>query len=172
MPATRCPRAWSTALVAALVTSGLPTSRFVFEGFPARTTAAGDRLAELAEQRTIIVYESPHRVARTLIDLTEAFGADRHISVACELTKLHETIVRRRSARSSWAIPRGEYVLVIAGAADRPEEPSTTRSFGAAMREERRNGAPTARRRGGSGRRLGVLSASPTDLAVADSASD
>ena len=85
-----------TAFVAALVTSGLPTSRFVFEGFlPRAAKPRRDRLAELAtERRTIVIYESPHRIARTLADLTAEFGADRHISVARELTKLHETIVR------------------------------------------------------------------------------
>jgi len=109
-----------TALVAALVTSGLPTSRFVFEGFlPRSGKPRRDRLAELAtERRTIVVYESPHRVARTLADLTAAFGADRHISVSRELTKLHETIVRAPLGEVELGEPRGEYVLVIAGAAE------------------------------------------------------
>ena len=85
-----------TALVTALVTSGLPAGRFVFEGFLPRAGAARtDRLAELAgERRTIVLYEAPHRVERTVRDLAAAFGPEREVSVARELTKLHETVVR------------------------------------------------------------------------------
>jgi 16S rRNA (cytidine1402-2'-O)-methyltransferase len=162
-----------TALVAALVTSGLPTSRFVFEGFlPRAGRPRRDRLAELAtEQRTIIVYESPHRVARTLTDLTEALGADRHISVARELTKLHETIVRAPLGEIELGDPRGEYVLVIAGAADRSEEPDDE-VIRSAMREERRNGASTRDAAAAVSRRLGVPKRLAYDLAVADTAPD
>ena len=146
-----------TALVAALVTSGLPTSRFVFEGFlPRAGKPRRDRLAELAtERRTIVVYESPHRVARTLVDLTEAFGADRHISVARELTKLHETIVRAPLGEVELGEPRGEYVLVIAGAAEQSVPPDDD-VIRAAIREERRNGASTRDAAATVARRLGV----------------
>jgi len=158
-----------TALVAALVTSGLPTSRFVFEGFlPRAGRPRRDRLAELAtEQRTIVVYESPHRVARTLIDLTAAFGSDRHISVARELTKLHETIVRAPLGEVELGEPRGEYVLVIAGAADRSEQPDDD-EIRTAIREERRNGASTRDAAATVARRLGVPRRLAYGLAVAD----
>ena len=84
------------AFVAALVSSGLPTTRFVFEGFlPRSGVARRDRLAEIAaESRTVVLYEAPHRVVRTIRDLTEVCGPDRPVAVARELTKLYETVVR------------------------------------------------------------------------------
>ena len=71
------------AFVAALVISGLPTGRFVFEGFlPRSGRDRTDRLTELAtERRTVVLYEAPHRIARTITDLTAAFGAERRVSV-------------------------------------------------------------------------------------------
>lgn len=111
-----------SAAIAALVASGLPTGRFVFEGFlPRKGSGRGRRLALLAsETRTIVVYEAPHRLAHTLADLAEAFGADRRVAVARELTKLHEEVVRGTLADAvAWAsrvAPRGEHVLVIDGA--------------------------------------------------------
>ena len=111
------------ALVTALVTSGLATGRFAFEGFlPRSGPARRDRLAELAtERRTIIVYEAPHRVLRTLADLATALGEDRPVAVARELTKLWETVVRGTLGDITRDLgePRGEYVLVIAGSARR-----------------------------------------------------
>ena len=160
-----------TALVAALVTSGLPTSRFVFEGFLPRTgKPRRDRLAELAtERRTIVVYESPHRVARTLADLTAAFGADRHISVSRELTKLHETIVRAPLGEVELGEPRGEYVLVIAGAGEQslPLDDDVIR---AAIREERRNGASTRDAATTVAQRFGVAKRRAYELALAETA--
>lgn len=160
-----------TALVAALVTSGLPTSRFVFEGFLPRTgKPRRDRLAELAtERRTIVVYESPHRVARTLADLTAAFGADRHISVSRELTKLHETIVRARLGEVELGEPRGEYVLVIAGAGEQ-SVPLDDDVIRAAIREERRNGASTRDAATTVAQRLGVAKRRAYELALAETA--
>jgi 16S rRNA (cytidine1402-2'-O)-methyltransferase len=114
------------AVIAALVVSGLPTARFVMEGFlPRRGRERSDRLAELAgEQRTIILYEAPHRLARTLTDLVSVLGGDRPLVIARELTKLHEEIWRGSLAeavdRSTSNEPRGEHVLVIAGAGPRP----------------------------------------------------
>ena len=109
-----------TALVSALVASGLPTGRFAFEGFLPRTgRARADRLAELAtERRTLVIYEAPHRVLRTLADLAAALGAERPVVVARELTKLHETVVRGTLGDVELGTPRGEYVLVVAGAPD------------------------------------------------------
>jgi 16S rRNA (cytidine1402-2'-O)-methyltransferase len=111
-----------SAAIAALVASGLPTGRFVFEGFlPRKGSSRTERLADLAsERRTIVLYEAPHRLARTLDDLRRALGADRAIALARELTKLHEE-VWRGSLREAvdWVAdhePRGEFVIVIDGA--------------------------------------------------------
>jgi 16S rRNA (cytidine1402-2'-O)-methyltransferase len=111
-----------SAAVTALVVSGLPAGRFVFEGFLARKGAArNERLAAVAaEPRTVVLYESPHRAARTLADLRTACGDDRRVVVARELTKLHEELWRGTLAEAaSWAgeeAPRGELVIVLDGA--------------------------------------------------------
>jgi 16S rRNA (cytidine1402-2'-O)-methyltransferase len=111
-----------SAAVAALVASGLPTGRFVYEGFlPRKGSGRTERLAELArERRTIVIYEAPHRLARTLTDLAAAFGRDRRVAVARELTKLHEEVWRGTIGDAVvWATerePRGELVLVVDGA--------------------------------------------------------
>jgi 16S rRNA (cytidine1402-2'-O)-methyltransferase len=112
------------ALVAALSIAGLPTDRFCFEGFlPARGAARRARLATLkAEPRTLVLYESPHRVKETLEDCAEAFGGERSAVAARELTKVHETLYRgslaelgvRAAAEPQFT--RGELVLIIAGA--------------------------------------------------------
>jgi 16S rRNA (cytidine1402-2'-O)-methyltransferase len=112
-----------SAAVTALVGSGLPTGRFVFEGFlPRKGQARDDRLRELAaERRTVVCYEAPHRIRRTLDDLASVFGPTRRIAVARELTKLHEEIWRGTLEEArEWAAkdPRGELVLVIDGAPD------------------------------------------------------
>ncbi|MPY93736.1 MAG: 16S rRNA (cytidine(1402)-2'-O)-methyltransferase [Acidimicrobiia bacterium] len=110
-----------SALVAGLVVSGLPTGRFVFEGFlPRRGSGRTERLEALAaEERTIVLYEAPHRAARTLADLAAALEAGRRVVVARELTKLHEEVWRGTLGESlEWAEEqvRGELVLVVAGA--------------------------------------------------------
>lgn len=111
-----------SASVAALVGSGLPTGRFVFEGFlPRKGSGRAERLAELAgERRTLVLYEAPHRLARTLADLAEALGDDRRVALARELTKLHEEVWRGTlagaRARADEVAPRGEYVLIVEGA--------------------------------------------------------
>lgn len=115
-----------TAAVAALVASGLPTGRFVFEGFlPRRGVERARRLAELAnERRTIVVYESPHRLEATLAELADVFGPARSGAVARELTKLHEEMVRGSlSELADWAkgSVKGEVVVIIAGAPPPPE---------------------------------------------------
>ena len=116
-----------SAAIAALVVSGLPTGRWVFEGFlPRRGSGRTERLAELAgERRTIVLYEAPHRLARTLGDLAEVLGATRQVVVARELTKLHEELWRgtlgAAAARAAEAAPRGEHVVVVAGAPAPPE---------------------------------------------------
>ena len=110
-----------TAFVPALVNSGLPCDRFTFEGFLPVKKGRRTRLEELRhETRTMVFYESPHRVLRTLNDLAEVFGPDRPASVSRELTKLHEETVRGNmtelSAHFTAKEPRGEFVLVIGGA--------------------------------------------------------
>lgn len=110
-----------TAAASALVVSGLPPDRFVFEGFLPR--AAGPRrrrIAELSDEpRTLVIYESPHRLAITLDDMVAAWG-DRAASLVRELTKLHEEVMRASLVSLRDEIgkrpPKGEIVLVIAGA--------------------------------------------------------
>ncbi len=110
-----------SAVTAALAVSGLPTDRWVFEGFlPRRTGERRSRLAELAgERRTLVILEAPHRLPATLDDLTAAFGADRAAVVCRELTKTWEEIVRDDlGALAAWAHERevrGEITLVVAG---------------------------------------------------------
>ncbi|MBV9099010.1 MAG: 16S rRNA (cytidine(1402)-2'-O)-methyltransferase, partial [Frankiaceae bacterium] len=110
-----------SAVLAAVAVAGLPCDRWCFEGFLARR--AGERrrrLAELAtEQRTLVFFEAPHRLAATLADLAAAFGADRRAAVCRELTKTHEEVRRGTVAQlAEWAAGevRGEIVLVVAGA--------------------------------------------------------
>ena len=104
--------------------SGQDTSRWVFEGFlPVNRKQKKERLADLLrEKRTVIFYEAPHKLRTTLDDLTNAFGADRSITLCRELTKLHEDIWKTTlgEAVEHYKVndPRGEYVLVMAGAPD------------------------------------------------------
>lgn len=115
------------ALVAALCVAGLPTDRFVFEGFlPARGSARRRRLRELAgEPRTLVLYEAPHRVAATLADAAAAWGGAREALLARELTKMFETVrAGTLETLGAWlaAEPeqcRGELVLVVAGGGER-----------------------------------------------------
>lgn len=117
-----------SAAVAALVISGLPTDRFVFEGFlPRAGRARALRLRALSEERrTCVLFESPRRVARTLEDLLETSG-DRRAVLARELTKLHQEVVRGRLSEVLEAVRtrdlKGECVLVLEGAADEPADP-------------------------------------------------
>lgn len=119
-----------SAAVSALAISGLPTGRFAFEGFlPAAKKQRTARLAELTgEQRTLIFYEAPHRLTATLEDLYQAFG-ERRIALCRELTKLYEQVLRMTlpGAISYYKekAPRGEYVLVLEGAA-REDAPALT----------------------------------------------
>ncbi len=111
-----------SALLHALVVSGLATSRFIFEGFlPRKGSGRALRLRELSEEhRTAIVFEAPHRLEKTLNDLADACGGERRIVLARELTKLHEEIWRGTVSgaieRCAEVDPRGEYVLVLDGA--------------------------------------------------------
>lgn len=116
-----------SAVTTALVASGLPTARFVFEGFLPRTRSARrKRVAELAvEERTLVIFEAPHRIADTLDDLVAGLG-DRRVALARELTKVHEEIVRTTLSDLADRLrdhkPRGEITLVIEGAVRVPRE--------------------------------------------------
>jgi len=110
----------ATAFVPALVNSGLPNDRFVFEGFLPHKKGRKTRIEGLVEEaRTIIFYESPHRLLKTLTQLAEAFGEDRQACVSRELTKLHEENVRGTLAELADYyqnnILKGEIVLTVAG---------------------------------------------------------
>lgn len=108
------------AFVVAAAISGLPTERIAFDGFLPRSGAERrERLTEVArERRTLVLYEAPHRLVKTLTDLRDACGADRTIVLARELTKLHEDIWRGTLAdavdHAQAVEPRGEYALVLA----------------------------------------------------------
>lgn len=110
------------ALVTALAVSGQPTSRFVFEGFlPLNKKNRRARLDALAgEERTVIFYEAPHKLAATLCDLRDVFGAERPVSLCRELSKLHEEVIRTTlgaaADRYAQDAPKGEFVLIVRGA--------------------------------------------------------
>ncbi len=108
------------ALIVALVNSGLPTDRFVFEGFLPKKKGRQTRLTSLSEEgRTMIFFESPFRIAKTLADLSEHLGADRQASVARELTKMYQENVRgtlgELCARFTAQKTKGEIVLCVTG---------------------------------------------------------
>lgn len=110
----------ATAFVPAIVNSGLPCDRFTFEGFLPQKKGRASRLAELAtEQRTMIFYESPLRLAKTLRQLAEAFGPDREASVSREISKLHNTThngtLSQLAEHFEAHAPRGEIAIVVAG---------------------------------------------------------
>ena len=133
-----------SALTMALVTSGLPTSRFVFEGFLPRSGAERtERLAmATTESRTTIYYEAPHRLIKTLSDLTTACGAVRRVVIARELTKLHEEFWRGtlQDANMHFAAtePRGEFVVILEPA--KPPTPPTNEELVEAIRSEMNKG--------------------------------
>ena len=120
----RCaPVPGACAAIAALSVAGLPSDRFVFEGFlPAKAAARRSRLRELAgEPRTIIFYESSHRVAESLADMRDVFGAEREAVLARELTKMFETVLGEPLAALAARVAadpdqqRGEHVILVAG---------------------------------------------------------
>ncbi len=119
-----------SAFVTALAISGMPSGRFCFEGFlPVEKAERKKRLDELKnERRTVLFYEAPHKLQATLNDLFSAFG-DREIVLIKELTKIHETVLRttlRQAAEYfSENAPKGEYVLILQGAAEQTVETYT-----------------------------------------------
>jgi 16S rRNA (cytidine1402-2'-O)-methyltransferase len=116
----------ASAVVTALSAAGLPTDRFVFEGFlPAKGKERRDRLDALqSESRTLVFYESPHRLRQTLADFADTFGGDRPIVLARELTKLHEEFwrgtVQGAIAHYETRDPQGEYTVLLAGGTAAP----------------------------------------------------
>jgi len=137
----------ASAVLAALVLSGLPTDRFVFDGFlPRKGGARTARLEELRnETRTIVVFEAPGRVAATLADLEGVCGPNRRAAVARELTKLHEEVWRgplgEAVARYAQTAPRGEVVIVVEGRAPDLGEPDDDTVAAAAVDELREGGS-------------------------------
>ncbi len=110
----------ATAFVPALVSSGLPCDRFCFEGFLPQKKGRQTRLQRMAEEdRTMVFYESPYRVLKTLQQFCEVFGEDRPASVCREISKIHEESVRgtlaELTAHFTEHEPRGEFVIVVAG---------------------------------------------------------
>ncbi len=128
-----------SAGIAALAVSGLPTARFTFEGFLSANKR--DRRGQLdalrAEQRTMVFYEAPHKLLATLTDMLAAFG-DRRVALVREITKLHEETVRtslkQAVARYEETAPRGEFVIVVEGAAPVAETPATPEEAAALAR--------------------------------------
>ena len=116
------------AVITALSISGQATGRFCFEGF--LSTAKKSRREHLdslkSEKRTMVFYEAPHKLPATLESMAEAFGGDRPISLCRELTKLHEEVIRTTIAGAielyAQQAPKGEFVLVVAGAPEQEEE--------------------------------------------------
>lgn len=116
----------ATACIPAIVSSGYPCDRFCFEGFLPQKKGRQTRLRQLAlEPRTLIIYESPFRLVKTLNQLADSFGPDRPCSVAREISKIHEE--HRRGTLAELAAwygqhePKGEIVLVVAGASSHPK---------------------------------------------------
>lgn len=114
----------ATAFVPALVASGLPDDRFSFEGFLPQKKGRLTRLQSLAEEkRTMIFYESPYRVVKTLRQLAGHFGNDRQCSVCREISKIHEESVRGTldevAQHFEQTPPKGEFVIVVAGCGDK-----------------------------------------------------
>ncbi len=116
----------ATAFVPALVASGLPNEKFCFEGFLPQKKGRATRLAQLAdESRTMIFYESPFRLLKTLTQFRETFGGERATSVSREISKFHEETVRgtidELIAHFTQREPKGEFVVVVGGAPEKPK---------------------------------------------------
>lgn len=117
----------ATAFVPALIQSGFPSDRFCFEGFLPQKKGRNKRLEQLRdEQRTMIFYESPYRVLKTLEQFAGIFGADRRVSVSREITKKFEQTVRGTLSEVAQhfraAAPKGEFVIVLEGRQDKKEK--------------------------------------------------
>jgi 16S rRNA (cytidine1402-2'-O)-methyltransferase len=149
--------------------SGLPTGRFVFEGFlPRKGRQRAARLAELkAEERTVVLFEAPHRLEATLADLAAALGADRPVAVAREITKRFETVWRGTLGQATSGEEdgdgagvrpqaRGEQVIVIGPGTPVSDEPPGDEAIEEALRAELATGASTRDASAVVASRLGV----------------
>ena len=110
----------ATALIPALVNSGIPFDKFVFEGFLPLKKGRKTRLEKLSEEkRTMIFYESPHKLLKTLNDFSNSFGSDRKVSISRELTKIYEETIRLSLEESIKLFnekpPKGEFVIIVEG---------------------------------------------------------
>lgn len=110
----------ATAFVPALINSGIPSDRFCFEGFLPIKKGRATRLSELAaEKRTVIIYESPYRVVKTLTQCVEYFGASRYVSISREISKIHEETIRGELVEVLEHFklhePKGEFVIILSG---------------------------------------------------------
>ncbi len=128
-----------TAVTTAVALSGFPSGRFTFEGFlSTNKKSRADHLQSVkTESRTMVFYEAPHKLRTTARDLRDTFGADRPVAVIRELTKIHEEVWRttlgEAAARYREEEPRGEYVLVVAGAPAQTDEPAFTLELAVAL---------------------------------------
>jgi 16S rRNA (cytidine1402-2'-O)-methyltransferase len=121
----------ASAVTAALSSAGIATDRFCFEGFlPSKTAARRDALAKLAsESRTLVFYESVHRIADCVADMVAAFGADRRAFIGRELTKMHEQCVQDSLSglldriNSGEIVSKGEFAVIVAGTSEEQESP-------------------------------------------------
>lgn len=158
-----------TAVSAALATSALPVERYVFEGFlPRKGAARSERLLALqGERRAVVLYEGPHRAERTLNDLSNVLGPDRRVSIARELTKLHEQIWRGSLGEAvAWAADglKGELVFVVEGAP--APEAATDDAIRNELRQAISSGESTRDAVSGVSERLGVPRNRAYDLAT------
>lgn len=141
-----------TAVISALAVSGLPTGRFTFEGFLSmnKRSRREHLLSVEHETRTMVFYEAPHKLRKTLADLEKLFGGDRKLAVVRELTKLHEEVWRTdlhtAAAHYREHEPKGEYVLVVAGAqaSAEPQEEYTVEDAAGLAREKMEQGLSAA----------------------------
>jgi 16S rRNA (cytidine1402-2'-O)-methyltransferase len=161
-----------SAVVAAVAVSGFGGDRFCFEGFlPSRGGERSTRLAAIAgEPRPSVIYEAPHRVARTIHDLGTVCGGNRQVVLARELTKIHEGVWRGDlTAAGAWigaVEPRGEWVVVLAGAPPAPPPPSADEDIVAALSRRVEAGDDRRRAVAGVAAELGVAKRRVYDLAV------
>ncbi len=123
------------ALINALIVSGQSTGRFTFEGFLSMNRRSRDEhlKALCDETRTMIFYEAPHKLTRTLDDMCKVFGADRSITIVKEITKIHESVVKTTIGEAidyyENNVPKGEFVLVISGKSQEQLQSEATKEF-------------------------------------------
>ncbi len=123
----------ATAFVPALVSSGLPCDKFVFEGFLPQKKGRATRIMQLRDEtRTLVFYESPYRVVKTLQQFVEVYGPDRHVAACREISKIHEECIRGTLQEVLGHFqahePKGEFVIILEGMADRKSQKQEERT--------------------------------------------